>query len=149
MVIINAADLRALKKAAEAAWPSEACALLEGTRDGDALSVTVTVTRVHPADNVATDPTRRFEADPHLLFLLHRELRNLPTKLVGVWHSHPDGSAQLSETDLARAWDPNLVWLLTPVVDQRAVGTSAFRVREADKGNGQVGAFVPLDIYCS
>ena len=149
MVRINATDLRVLKEAAEAAWPNEACALLEGTRDGDAASVTVTVTRVHHADNVAANPTREFEADPHFLLQLHRELRNLPTKLVGVWHSHPDGSDQLSETDLARAWDPNLVWLLTPVVNQRAVATSAFRVREADKGNGQVGAFVPLDIYCS
>lgn len=145
---IEAADLRSLEELAEAAWPLEACALLEGTRDGGPAAFTVTVTRVHPAGNVAERPAREFEADPRVLFRLHRDLRDGPTELVGVWHSHPDGSAELSATDRARAWDSALVWLLTPVIDRRAAATSAFRVMGAGAGagEGEAASFAPISI---
>lgn len=140
-VRIPAADLAVLAERAVAAAPFEACALLEGVRGPD----TVTVTTVHAADNVAADPARGFEADPRVLLRLHRELRGRPTELVGVWHSHPEGGAELSATDLARAWDASLVWLLTPVTGGRAAATTAHRVVVSGTGDAaRAVAFAPL-----
>ncbi|MDA1131625.1 MAG: M67 family metallopeptidase [Proteobacteria bacterium] len=138
---IPAADLAALAERAVAAAPLEACALLAGVRVSD----TVTVTAVHAADNVAADPARGFEADPRVLLRLHRELRGRPAELVGVWHSHPGGGAELSATDLARAWDASMVWLLTPVTGGRAAVTTAHRVVMAGVGSAaRAVAFAPL-----
>ena len=115
--------------------------MLAGVRVSD----TVTVTAVHAADNVAADPARGFEADPRVLLRLHRELRGRPAELVGVWHSHPGGGAELSATDLARAWDASMVWLLTPVTGGRAAVTTAHRVVMAGVGSAaRAVAFAPL-----
>lgn len=124
LVCIDAVEVRLLEAAAEAAWPNEACALLEGRRYEDG----VTVTRVHPADNVAADQQHEFEADPRVLFRLHRTLRGAPTELVGIWHSHPNGLAELSAVDRAWAYDDSLIWLLTPAANGQAGATKAFRV---------------------
>ena len=137
-VCLAAADAARLARAAERAWPEEACALLEGTRGG----VRVAVAGVHLADNVAADRVRQFEVDPRRLLALHRALRAGPTELVGVWHSHPDGSADLSETDRAHAFESGFVWLLTPVRDRRTTGIVAFR---AERGRGGV-RFIPMDL---
>lgn len=139
MIRLTLAQLAALAKAAETAWPREACALLEGVWDGG----TARVNAVHFADNVAVEPERRFEVDPRVLARVHRELRGRPGELVGVWHSHPDGSASLSETDRRSIYEPGLIWLLTPAPEGRAVGPHAFRT--AGEGDGVRFEAVPVE----
>ncbi len=123
-VELAAADLAALARAATDSFPEEACALLEGTR---AASV-VRVARVHLAPNVAADRRRGFEVDPRLLVRLHRELRGSERDIVGVWHSHPDGSAVPSSTDFARTYDPTLTWVISAVTSAGVVAARAYRV---------------------
>jgi proteasome lid subunit RPN8/RPN11 len=123
-VELAAADLAALARAAADSFPDEACALLEGARSGSV----VRVARVHVAVNVAEDRRRGFEVDPRLLVRLHRELRDTPHDIVGVWHSHPDGSAAPSATDFARAYDPTLAWVITGVGKSGATRARAYRV---------------------
>jgi proteasome lid subunit RPN8/RPN11 len=126
-VELAAADLAALNRAAEESFPEEACALLEGTR---AASV-VRVARVHLAANVAEDRRRAFEVDPRTLLRLHRELRGSERDIVGVWHSHPDGGAEPSRTDFARAYDPALAWVITGVSKAGTGPARAWRVDAA------------------
>ena len=94
---------------AEASAPNEACGLLEGTTGEDGY----TVTTVHPSDNLATEPADMFEVDPRLLLRLQRDLRDGPTEMIGIYHSHPRGPAAPSATDLAMAWQPELAWVIT------------------------------------
>jgi proteasome lid subunit RPN8/RPN11 len=123
-VELAAADLGELERAAAVSFPEEACALLEGTR---ANSV-VRIARVHLAPNVAQDRRRTFEVDPRLLLRLHRELRGSERDIVGVWHSHPGGSAEPSPTDFQRAYDPALAWVITGVTPSGCGAARAWRV---------------------
>jgi proteasome lid subunit RPN8/RPN11 len=112
----------ALTSAAENAYPSECCGLLVGQGDG-----VVTVTRVVPAANIADTPARRFLIDPQVQFDTLRALRNGPERVVGHYHSHPNGSAALSAHDLEMADDPDAIWVLIPVTDGRSGSLQAFR----------------------
>lgn len=113
--------LRRIVDSCEAAFPAEACGLLVGRRDEDA----VLVTEVHPSPNLADEPGRAFEVDPALRLALAKRLRGGAEAVVGVYHSHPGQSAQPSRADLMRAWEPELVWLITSVLDGQAVLTTA------------------------
>ena len=143
-VRLTAAQLRAIERAAEAAYPEEACGLLVGQRAPDG---TCRVSAVEASANVAEPPrARRFEVDPRLRLRLERALRNGPDSVVGVYHSHPDGSAEPSETDVSMIFEPAMVWLITAVDGDgdggggRAGTTTAWR--PADDGT----AFLPLGL---
>lgn len=121
---LPASALAACSAAAVAAFPDEACALLEGeVIDGRAHAHAL-----HLTANVAADRRATFEVDPRALLRLHRETRARGSALIGVWHSHPNGVAVPSATDFAQAYDPALVWLLTPVTAMGAGAARAYRV---------------------
>lgn len=125
MILIASPCLKQIVDAAEAAYPNEACGLLVGRDDG---ADAVRVTQVHESENLAAEPRRNFEVDPALRLDLHKRLRDGPDDVVGLFHSHPEHSAQPSATDLERAWEPELVWLITSVIDGQAVLTSAHKI---------------------
>lgn len=126
MIVVNPSDLRRIVDLCEAAYPSEACGLLVGHDDSVDAARTVTVSRVEPSTNVAEgDDRSHFEVDPALRLRLQKDLRGGPERVIGLYHSHPNSGAQPSSTDLAAAWEPDLVWLVTSVIDGQAVHTSA------------------------
>ncbi|SEH33903.1 Mov34/MPN/PAD-1 family protein [Magnetospirillum fulvum] len=111
MIVFGSADLAAIAKAAEAAFPAEGCGLLIGR--GRRI---VRVSRVIPADNLERERhLDRFELDPAARFAAERTLRGGPERIVGHWHSHPNGSADPSAEDIARAYEPELIWLIVAV----------------------------------
>jgi proteasome lid subunit RPN8/RPN11 len=98
----------ALARAVEAAFPQEGCGLLIGHwRNEDCR-----IERIAESANLAEQPNRNFEIDPQLQFSLQRDLRHGPTRVVGVYHSHPYTAPVPSEKDQARALDRDLVWLI-------------------------------------
>ena len=131
-------QLRAIERAAEDAYPEEACGLLVGR---SAPGAGYRVSTVEASANVAEPPrTRRFEVDPKLRLRLERELRESPDSVIGVYHSHPDGSAAPSKTDISMIFEPDMVWLITAVADGRAGETRGWRPAE-DRS-----AFLPLEL---
>ncbi len=126
MIVIEPADLQRIVDQCEAAYPDEACGLLVGHDDVVDAERSVTVTRAEPSTNVVEgDRASHFEVDPALRLRLQKELRGGPERVIGIYHSHPDSSAQPSATDLDAAWEPDLVWLVTSVLGGQAVHTSA------------------------
>ena len=126
MIVVTPSDLRRIVDLCEAAYPSEACGLLVGHDDSFDGEPSVTVSRVEPSANVAEgDDRAHFEVDPALRLRLQKDLRGGPERVVGLYHSHPNSGAQPSRTDLDAAWEPDLVWLVTSVIDGQAVHTSA------------------------
>lgn len=143
MILMSRAQLKDVVDLAEAAYPGESCGLLVGRlRDNGDLEVT----RVVPSANVADDdaparegrPARRsaalppregrrdrFEVDPELRLVIQRELEGTGERIVGVYHSHPDHSAQPSAFDLESVWEPEFVWVITAVEKGQAVHTTA------------------------
>ena len=123
MLWLRADHLRKLVVLAESAAPEEACALLIGRRG---LGDDWRVSRVEASANVAANRARRFEVDPGLRIGLERELRGSEQTVLGVWHSHTNGSPEPSAEDAARVYEPELVWLITAVADGEAVHTAAW-----------------------
>ncbi len=56
-----------------------------------------------PARNVHPDPARHFEIDPQVLIDAHRAARSGGPRVVGYYHSHPNGLARPSAADSALA----------------------------------------------
>ncbi len=104
IVAISSVVKNALLTEAAKAGADECCGLLLG-RDGAIESLV-------PARNVATDPSRSFEIDPVTLLRTHREARGSGLAVVGHYHSHPNGRAEPSARDAARAVADGQIWVI-------------------------------------
>ncbi len=91
--------------AARDATPNEACGLLFGHGS--------TIERAYPTANVSPDPATHFEIDPAVLIAAHRAARDgTGPQVVGYFHSHPNGLARPSATDVATAARDGRVWII-------------------------------------
>jgi desampylase len=108
---------------ARAAFPKECCGLLEGESAGQSVRVVA----LHATANVSADPTTGFEVDPAAHLRLRRTLRTTGGKIVGCYHSHPNGRAKPSERDRANGTEEGFIWLIAALSDaQGAVALAAF-----------------------
>lgn len=104
-----------IAREALAAHPAECCGLIDGTyirEEARALAC-------HPTRNLAT-AADSFEIDPARHIELLRSLRGTGREILGCYHSHPNGRAEPSPRDLARATDENFLWLIAAGQDLRA-----------------------------
>ena len=125
-LILPAALLATIARAAEESYPEESCGLLAGHVDATGQAV---VTRVCPSANVAEGNRREtFEVDPAVRFALMRAIESTGEKIVGHYHSHPDHAPEPSARDLAMAFEPEFIWLIVPVANGRAGKPAAFSV---------------------
>lgn len=95
-------------QAASRAYPNECCGLIEGDDTPHGWRALV----IHDAKNFADDPRRRFLIDPQAQFDLMRRLRGSNTRIIGCFHSHPDGEAEPSATDRAEAYETDFLYLI-------------------------------------
>ena len=124
---LSADQAEILRQAAAAAYPHECCGLLVG--EGESAIV---ITEIVPTPNTADDPRRAFSIDPQAQFDLLRRVRDGKGRVVGHYHSHPNGKSELSSHDRAMAHDPATVWIVMPVADARAGAPRAYRCTAAD-----------------
>lgn len=84
--------------------PQEACGLLAG-RAGR-------IERIIPAANAATDPLRYYKIDDKALVQAMFEIERSGLTLAGIYHSHPNSDPIPSQTDIAQAAYPDVVYLI-------------------------------------
>lgn len=65
-----------------------------------------------PCFNIAVDPARAFEIDPAQLIAAHRQARGEGTKVVGHYHSHPNGREEPSDRDREMIGAPGEIWIV-------------------------------------
>ena len=108
--ILHLADELAARvlMAASRAYPNECCGLIEGADVTDGWRALA----IHQARNIADDPRRRFLIDPQAQFDLMRRLRGAETRIIGCFHSHPDGEAKPSAADRAEAYEGGFLYLI-------------------------------------
>lgn len=99
----------ALQREFSRALPKECCGILLG-KDGQ-LTDLVMAANVHPT------PTTRFEIDPQVLVDTHRAARNGGARVLGYYHSHPEGPSEPSRTDRAMAAGDGMVWAIVTAGD--------------------------------
>ena len=107
-VVVGPVVLDAVREAARAAAPQEACGLLLGRHE----STRVVLSACVPSQNIAADPIRRFEVNPAVRLRVQRETRDGGEAMVGLYHSHPAGTAVPSAMDRECLYEPGLVWLI-------------------------------------
>jgi proteasome lid subunit RPN8/RPN11 len=104
-----------------AASPRECCGLMEGARKADSVSVIT----LHETRNIAAQPNR-FEIDPTDHFRILRGARAKRTRIVGCYHSHPNGSATPSPRDYAGAGEEGFIWLIASLTAAGEMELNAF-----------------------
>lgn len=124
MIEVRHPVLATICRSAEAAYPEECCGLLIGALEPGGHG---RIFRAAPSANLAAERRHRFEIDPALYLALERTLTG-PERLVGLYHSHPDGSAFPSAMDAAAAWREGWLWLIVPVATGRAGAAAVHRL---------------------
>lgn len=94
--------------AAALAYPSECCGLIEGLDTHNGWQALI----VHETANVAQDPSLHFLIDPQGQFDLMRALRGSERRIIGCFHSHPNGKSEPSAIDRANAFEFDFLWLI-------------------------------------
>jgi proteasome lid subunit RPN8/RPN11 len=103
-MVVDSAVIDAIVAHARATAPAECCGLLLG-RAGEVLAS-------RPTRNAAEEPTRRFLIDPKDHVDGRREARARGLEVIGFYHSHPNGAAEPSVTDLAEATYPDHLYAI-------------------------------------
>ena len=73
-------------------------------------------------------------------------MRGTPERIVGHYHSHPNEPARPSVTDLERAWEPDMIWLILSVGRGKLTELGAFRYREEGRGPALRRSFEPVPL---
>ncbi len=106
-VVIGNSQLQFVLNHARSSYPVECCGFLIG------ISGERRIHRVLTAQN--QDSRRdRYTVDPKELIQADENARRLGMEIIGIYHSHPDGPAQPSQTDLEYAW-PHYAYLVLSV----------------------------------
>jgi proteasome lid subunit RPN8/RPN11 len=108
---------------ATAGYPEETCGLVGGRyagdgRDGQAV-------RLYPVENKLHNPVA-YEMEPaqQVKAIVSIEAEGL--ELLAIYHSHPDGPARPSVTDLAQAYYPDQAYLIISLTDRQRPLLRAF-----------------------
>lgn len=100
---------------------NECCGLLAG-RDR-------TITRAYRAENVAANPSTSYEVATKEIVSLTREIRNAGLEMIGIYHSHPNGKGQPSDTDIAAASYPDVAHFIIAKPPDSEMAVRAFLIR--------------------
>ena len=104
IIRISSGVFERLRNEAAMAFPRECCGLVTG-KPGR-------IEAVVPARNVSPHPETSFEIDPGTLMRTQREVRAVGHQVIGHYHSHPNGSAEPSPRDAARATHNGQLWII-------------------------------------
>lgn len=143
----DAAFLKVMVDAAEAAYPAEACGLIIGRGKGQLVRVTAIV----PAPNLLAATGDRFELDPAVRIKVERDLREAGSKdrIVGHYHSHTDGTSEPSAVDRVSAFEPDMAWVIVGVLQGQAIHVAAHRLDERRNAFRTVPMRIPKKSACA
>ncbi len=124
---LSRSDLGLIEACAKSCLPRESCGIILGTQTDDGWRVT----GIAESRNIAPpDRNDRFEIDPALLLSTQKAARAGGPRMIGVYHSHPNGRAEPSETDLATVWQTGMIWIIS-AVDMERMETRAYLRHES------------------
>jgi len=103
--------------------PIECCGVLGG-RDERVL-------KLYQATN-AEHSRYRYNIDSQELFRINRECEENGWQFLGIYHSHPDGEAYPSPTDVERAGWPESLYLIVSLLSPGNPEVRAFRIQDGE-----------------
>jgi proteasome lid subunit RPN8/RPN11 len=112
-----------LRNHGEEAFPNECCGALLGRHSPQGWQVEALIR----ATNARIESLRdQYEIAPAELVKIVREARHRGLEIAGFYHSHPGYPALWSATDLADAHWLGCVYVITEVIDGKAMLTNAY-----------------------
>jgi proteasome lid subunit RPN8/RPN11 len=88
----------------------ECCGVLAGC-DG-------IITHAFPGGNIAANPATSYEVATKEIVRVMREIRAAGLELSGIYHSHPNGRGEPSDTDIATVGYPDVAYfIISPPAD--------------------------------
>lgn len=90
------------------------------------------------AEAAFTDPSRRpvsYFMDPRQLFEVAKDIREAGLKQLGIYHSHPDTSAEPSETDIAMAFDRESAYFIVSLADPESPVVKAYHIKRTEEAH--------------
>ena len=119
---ISRAQVDAMIGHAQEDYPNECCGLLAGVGNR--------VQELFRGRNIDQSPfTYRLDPYEQLQFFKDIDARGL--ELLGTYHSHTQSAAYPSQTDVAKAFYPDVAYVIVSLRDRDAPEVRAFRIREA------------------
>ena len=100
--------------------PIEACGYLAGNDN--------VVHEIYPMTNSDESPVH-FSFIPEEQFHVYKEVRNRGLEIIGVYHSHPKTSAQISKEDIRLAYDSYVSYIIVSLADD-CEDIKSFRVKD-------------------
>ena len=91
--------------------------------------------------NVADEPQHRFTMDPAGQIAAMKSMRENNESLFAIYHSHPQGPAQPSATDMAQASYPEALYLIISLQGEAATKLRGFYL--------QPDSFAAVDLHIS
>jgi proteasome lid subunit RPN8/RPN11 len=119
LIYLAASLIEELIAQARAGYPEETCGLVAG-RDGRAV-------RIYPVENIYHSPVA-FEMDPLQQIRTMLAIENEGLDLLAIYHSHPNGPAQPSPSDVAQAYYPESAHLIISLADPEQPTLRAFMI---------------------
>lgn len=107
---------------AQGAYPREACGLLVGRGSAD---------RFIPMTNISVS-AQEYEMNPAELIRELRQLRETGESLIAIFHSHPHGPAEPSQTDIRRAYYPEAAHLIVSLAELERPQAAGFRIIDGE-----------------
>jgi len=123
-LVLHDRDLEQIIEHARQGYPYEVCGLIGG-RDGVAESVV-------PVPNASRSPRVRFEMERQAMVDAIIGFQRAGREVVGIYHSHPEGKPELSETDVAQATWPDAVNLVVGLDEQQQIDLKAWAIRRGE-----------------
>lgn len=124
-LLIPAAVLAAISDHVQGAFPNEACGFLIGEHSHDGALVRQALAT--PNSAAWEDQPRAYAIDPRDWIRTEQQVRAQGLAIIGIYHSHPNQSPTISQTDIAALW-PNLFYLIIAGGSQRHAPPSAWRL---------------------
>ena len=100
---LSQAQLSEMIAHVRAGLPNEACGLLGGLNSR--------VCKVYPVENVDHSPVH-YTMHPTIQVRTMVAIEEVGWELLSIYHSHPNGPATPSATDVARAYYPEVVYII-------------------------------------
>lgn len=129
-IIITESTYQSILAQAQKDAPVESCGYLLGT-DKDIATENYPMTNVDHSEE-------HFSFDPKEQFAVLKYARQKGLKIVGNWHSHPASPSRPSEEDKRLAYDPNILYFILSLAEEKPV-LNAFRIVD-----GEVKEKIPL-----
>ncbi len=133
-ILIPSADADQIRRHAESEFPEEGCGVLIGVREASLVRISDVVCAANIAEG---DRRRRYQVAWEALFTAYRRAQTAGRTVVGVFHSHPDGTDSPSDVDIREALD-GLIYIIVPMREGLAGTPRAWGFVD--------GGFAPVDL---